>query len=246
MAQKRMLSMNIIDTDLFIQMPISARLLYYDFCMRADDDGFIDSPIKIMKMIGCTEDDLKILIAKNYLIPFKNKVCVIRHWLIHNTIRKDRYNPTIHLEERNQLSLNNKIYEFQSENMSGNQMATKWQSSIEKNSSNNYNIELYHDKTVFDYLEEEFEKLLSPMEIEVVKTWNFDIEIIKLAIKEASTNNQRSIKYIDKILYNWEQANLKSSEEVIRYCENFRSRREKSQLQTKNKKISSTDLYPEL
>lgn len=246
MAQKRMLSMNIIDTDLFIQMPISARLLYYDFCMRADDDGFIDSPTKIMKMIGCTEDDLKILIAKNYLIPFKNKVCVIRHWLIHNTIRKDRYNPTIHLEERNQLSLNNKIYEFQSENMSGNQMATKWQPSIEKNSSNNYNIESYHDKTVFDYLEEEFGKLLSPMEIEVVKTWNYDIEIIKLAIKEASTNNQRSIKYIDKILYNWEQANLKSSEEVIRYCENFRSRREKSQLQTKNKKISSTDLYPEL
>ena len=84
------------------------------------------------------------------------------------------------------------------------------------------------------------------MEIEVVKTWNYDIEIIKLAIKEASTNNQRSIKYIDKILYNWEQANLKNSEEVKNYCENFRTRRKKSQLLTKNKNISSTDLYPEL
>lgn len=229
MAQKRMLSMNIIDTDMFIQMPISARLLYYDFCMRADDDGFIDSPTKIMKMIGCTEDDLKILIAKNYLIPFKNKVCVIRHWLIHNTIRKDRYNPTIHLEERNQLAINNKIYDFQGENVSGNQMATKWQPSIDKNSYNNSNNILEQStENIFEIIEKEFGRLLSPLEIEMIQSWDYPIEILKLAVQQASTSGQFVIKYIDKILYNWSKANVRTVEDAKKYITNFRNRKERN------------------
>lgn len=229
MAQKRMLSMNIIDTDMFIQMPISARLLYYDFCMRADDDGFIDSPTKIMKMIGCTEDDFKILIAKNYLIPFKNKVCVIRHWLIHNTIRKDRYNPTIHLEERNQLLVNNKIYDFQGENVSGNHLATKWQPSIDKNSYNNSNNILEQPtENIFEIIEKEFGRLLSPLEIEMIRSWDYPIEILKLAVQEASTSGQFVIKYIDKILYNWSKANVRTVEDAKKYITNFRNRKERN------------------
>ena len=246
MAVKRMMNTNIINTDEFLRMPMSARLLYYDFCMRGDDDGFIDSPMKIMKLNGCSNDDLKVLVAKNYVIPCDKGIFVITHWFIHNTIRRDRYNPTMYVEERNKLKIVDKVYQKTDDEAVGNQLATNWQPSIEKNSSNNYNIEHYHEKSVFEYLEEEFGKLLSPMEIEVVKTWNYDIEIIKFAITEASTNNQRSITYIDKILFNWEQANLKNIEEVKNYCENFRTRRKKSQLQTKDKNISSTDLYPEL
>lgn len=244
MAQKRMLSMNIIDTDMFIQMPISARLLYYDFCMRADDDGFIDSPTKIMKMIGCTEDDLKILIAKNYLIPFKNKVCVIRHWLIHNTIRKDRYNPTIHLEERNQLAVNNKIYDFQEKKVPGNQMATKWQPSIDKNSYNNSNYILEQPtENIFEIIEKEFGRTLSPLEIEMIRSWNYPIEILKLAVQEASTSGQFVIKYIDKILYNWSKANVRTAEEAKKYIANFRSRKERNnQLDERN----SSTYYEEL
>lgn len=244
MAQKRMLSMNIIDTDMFIQMPISARLLYYDFCMRADDDGFIDSPAKIMKMIGCTEDDLKILIAKNYLIPFKNKVCVIRHWLIHNTIRKDRYNPTIHLEERNQLSVNNKIYNFQGENVSGNQMATKWQPSIDKNSYNNSNNILEQPtENIFEIIEKEFGRLLSPLEIEMIQSWDYPIEILKLAVQQASTSGQFVIKYIDKILYNWSKANVRTVEDAKKYIANFRNKKERNnQLDERN----SSTYYEEL
>lgn len=244
MAQKRMLSMNVIDTDMFIQMPISARLLYYDFCMRADDDGFIDSPTKIMKMIGCTEDDLKILIAKNYLIPFKNKVCVIRHWLIHNTIRKDRYNPTIYLEERNQLAVNNKIYDFQGKNVSGNQMATKWQPSIDKNSYNNSNNILEQPtENIFEIIEKEFGRTLSPLEIEMIRSWNYPIEILKLAVQEASTSGQFVIKYIDRILYNWSKANVRTAEEAKKYIANFRSRKERNnQLDERN----SSTYYEEL
>lgn len=244
MAQKRMLSMNIIDTDMFIQMPISARLLYYDFCMRADDDGFIDSPTKIMKMIGCTEDDLKILIAKNYLIPFKNKVCVIRHWLIHNTIRKDRYNPTIHLEERNQLAINNKIYDFQGENVSGNQMATIWQPSIDKNSYNNSNNILEQPtENIFEIIEKEFGRLLSPLEIEMIRSWDYPIEILKLAVQEASTSGQFVIKYIDKILYNWSKANVRTVEDAKKYITNFRNRKERNNQLDEQK---SSTYYEEL
>lgn len=114
MAQRRMMSMRIVDTDKFIQMPVTTRLLYYDYCMRADDDGFISSPHKIMKMIGCSEDDYKLLILKGYIIPFDDGICVIKHWRIHNYIRKDRYNETIFKEEKKSLVLTDNVYSLES------------------------------------------------------------------------------------------------------------------------------------
>ncbi len=258
MAQKRMLSMNIIDTDLFLQMPISTRLLYYDFCMRADDDGFIDSPMKIIKMIGCSEDDLRVLIAKNYLIPFENKVCVIRHWLIHNTIRKDRYNPTIHIDERNQLSVTDKIYKLSDENDSGNHLATNWQPSIEKNSNNNSNInttdtpeqfEMGQDTfiQIFEIIEKEFGRTISPLEIEMIRTWNYPIDILKLAVMEASTAGQFVMKYIDRIIYNWKKANVQTLNDAKRYIEQFNNKKSKNNNQLDRRaEISSTGCYERL
>lgn len=73
--------------------------------MRADDDGFINNPKKIQRMIGATEDDLKLLIAKNFIIVFESGVIVIKHWKIHNYIRNDRYKPTVYQEEKDQLEL---------------------------------------------------------------------------------------------------------------------------------------------
>jgi hypothetical protein len=103
MAQRRMFSLKIIDTDLFLDMPITARLLYYDLSMRADDDGFVASPKKIQKMIGCSDDDLRILFAKQFVIPFESGVCVIKHWKIHNLIRSDRYIETEYKQEKSML-----------------------------------------------------------------------------------------------------------------------------------------------
>ncbi len=104
MAQRRMFSLKIVDTDDFLAMPQSSRLLYYDLSMRADDDGFVSSPQKIMKMTGSSEDDYKILCAKQYIIPFKRGICVIKDWKIHNYIQKDRYSETHYKEEKKQLS----------------------------------------------------------------------------------------------------------------------------------------------
>lgn len=111
MAERRMFAKTIIDSDAFLDMPISARLLYYDLAMRADDDGFINSPKKIMKFVGATNDDMNILIMRKFIIPFDNGVVVIKHWRIHNYIRKDTYNETSYKEEKSMLELDeNKAY----------------------------------------------------------------------------------------------------------------------------------------
>lgn len=113
MAERRMFAKTIIDSDAFIDMPTTARLLYYDLSMRADDDGFINSPKKICRMTGASDDDLKILIMKRFIIPFESGVVVIKHWKIHNYIRADRYKETEYREEKAQLRLKeNKAYSF--------------------------------------------------------------------------------------------------------------------------------------
>ena len=105
MAERRMFAKTIIDSDAFIDMPITARLLYYDLSMRADDDGFVNSPKKIMRMIGASEDDLRVLAGKKFIIPFENGVVVIKHWRIHNYIRKDTYKETTYKDEKAMLEM---------------------------------------------------------------------------------------------------------------------------------------------
>lgn len=113
MAKKRMFSLSVIDSDAFTDMPLSAQALYFHLCMRADDDGFIGNPKRIKGMIGASDDDLKLLIAKRFLLNFENGVIVIKHWRMHNTLQKDRYTPTDYLDERNQLLIKeNKAYSF--------------------------------------------------------------------------------------------------------------------------------------
>ena len=106
MAEKRMFSKSVIDTDQFIEMPVSARLLYFDLGMRADDDGFIGNIPRLLAWLNATPDDLRILIAKGFLIEFASGVIVITDWLRHNTLKADRYNPS-NFEEKSQIGLNN-------------------------------------------------------------------------------------------------------------------------------------------
>ena len=121
MAQRRMFSLKIIDSDLFLDMPSSSQLLYFHLAMRGDDDGFVSSPKKIMKFIGCSDDDFKILLAKQFLIPFESGVVLIKDWKIHNYIQNDRYQKTHFINEKSlvsetengsyQISLNNSYKE---------------------------------------------------------------------------------------------------------------------------------------
>lgn len=99
-----MFAKTIIDSDAFLDMPLSTQSLYFHLSMRADDDGFVNNAKKIQRMLGCNDDDLKILLGKNFIIPFENGVCVIKHWLIHNYIQKDRYKPTVYKDLKDKLS----------------------------------------------------------------------------------------------------------------------------------------------
>ena len=111
MAQKRMFSLSVVDTDKFLEMPVSARLLYYELGMRADDDGFVDNWKKILLFTGLKEDDVKILIAKDFIIPFESGIIVIKHWRMNNYLQNDRVKATTHQNELKSLKLDeNNVY----------------------------------------------------------------------------------------------------------------------------------------
>lgn len=106
-----MFAKTIIDSDAFLDMPASAQALYFHLSMRADDDGFINNPKKIQRMVNSSDDDLRLLVAKRFIIPFDSGIVVIKHWKIHNYIQNDRYRPTIYQEEKAMLDVKeNKEY----------------------------------------------------------------------------------------------------------------------------------------
>ena len=106
-ADKRMMSKSVIDTDMFLDMPASTQCLYFHMLLRADDDGFLKNAKTIMRTVGASPDDVKLLIAKQYLISFETGIMAIKHWRIHNYIKKDRYKPT-DCEEIKLLEVNEK------------------------------------------------------------------------------------------------------------------------------------------
>lgn len=98
-----MFTKKIIDSDAFLDMPLSAQALYFHLNMRADDDGFVNGPRKIQRMVGASNDDMNLLIAKRFILTFESGVIVIKHWRMHNLLRKDRYTPTQYQEEYRRL-----------------------------------------------------------------------------------------------------------------------------------------------
>lgn len=111
MANKRMFSLDVVDTDRFLEMPTSSQALYFQLGMRADDDGFVASPRKIVKIANCGNDDLSILISKGYIIPFESGIVVVTHWGVNNNkIKGDRYKETIYTNEKSMIQQRNGVY----------------------------------------------------------------------------------------------------------------------------------------
>ena len=176
MAERRMFAKTIIDSDAFLDMPMSARLLYYDLAMRADDDGFVNSPKKIMRMVGATQDDMSILAIRKFIIPFDNGVVVIKHWYIHNYIRKDTYNETSYKEQKSLLEFDeNKSYRLRSEtdslltvdepstqvslgkDRSGKERLGKVNTTDEENPKREYDFDKHQNTQNYEHLKETVE-----------------------------------------------------------------------------------------
>lgn len=160
MAEKRMFTKKITQSDAFLDMPLSAQCLYFHLNMEADDDGFVNSPRKIQRLIGAKDDDLKLLIAKSFILVFETGVIVIKHWRMHNTIRQDRYHPTDYQEEFQQLDLKeNNSYTWQP---NGNQMATENRIDkirLDKISKEKYIKRKYGSFENVELTDEEYQKL---------------------------------------------------------------------------------------
>lgn len=105
MAERRMFAKTIVLSDVFLDMPMSARCLYFTLGMLADDDGFVNSPKSIMRQVGASIDDMNILLARKFILAFESGVIVIKHWRIHNYIQKDRYKGSKYIEEKSTLAV---------------------------------------------------------------------------------------------------------------------------------------------
>lgn len=149
MAERRMFSKTIIDSDKFLDMPLSTQTLYFHLGLRADDDGFLNNGQKIIRMVGCSREDYNLLIQKEYLIEFDGGIIVITHWKIHNYIRNDRYKPTIYQKEYSLLSMDeSKAYQKKSGIPDGYNLDTQdrlvqsslGEDSLEKDKVDDHNI----------------------------------------------------------------------------------------------------------
>ena len=146
-ATRRMFNKQITNSDDFLEMPISSQCLYFHLSMNADDEGFVNNWKSIIKLTGAKEDDLKVLVAKQYIIPFETGVIVIRHWRLNNYLRSDRFTATNHQKELAELVLDeNMVY----------QIHTTYTPSIDKYSIEKNSIDKYRrDKSVRE--EEQFD-----------------------------------------------------------------------------------------
>lgn len=139
MAEKRMFTQKILESDEFLDMPFSARCLYVGLNMNADDDGFLNCANKIIRITGASEDDLQILINKRFILDFGNGVIVIKHWKMHNTLKKDRYKPTQYQTQFNLLTVKENGA-YTERNQSGTNLEPERNHSIDKSSKEEISI----------------------------------------------------------------------------------------------------------
>ncbi|MGX6994051.1 hypothetical protein CBF34_07150 [Vagococcus penaei] len=278
MAEKRMFSEKITNSDLFLDMPKSAQALYFHLNMGADDDGFVSSPRMIMRMINADEDDMNLLKIKQFVLFWENSnLVVIKDWKVHNTIRKDRKKETLFIEELKSLHvLENGTYEKMetiqqpSDNQlsdspkqieaeiieenddkpsdtnsevncqpSDNQTSTDCPPRLDKSSIDKVRLDkssigqsseqerqqpAFERFNLFEHVQEVFGRMLNSIEMETVSYWmkDYDMELIKEAIKTAVLNQAYSFKYIETVLIDWENRKL-TTVAMVRESEKKRS-----------------------
>ncbi|HEW9152013.1 TPA: DnaD domain protein [Streptococcus pneumoniae] len=235
MAQRRMFSRKITETDHFLEMPLSSQALYFHLNMGADDEGFIDKAKTIQRTIGASDDDMKLLIAKGFLIPFESGVVVIRHWRIHNYIQADRFQATIYQDEKEQLDFDkSKIASIK-----------PLDQCIQNVSKMDTQVRLGEDRLDKDRLDkvnnlysgEDEKKSLSQIiksstvkindrQIQQIQEYigldNMTVDMIEYAIQLTEDAGAESFNYLNKILKSWKDKGLTSLDEAKAETSGFR------------------------
>lgn len=223
-----MFAKTIIDSDAFLDMPLSSQSLYFHLSMRADDEGFINNPKKIQRMIGSSDDDLRLLMAKNFILAFESGVIVIKHWKIHNYIRNDRFKPTMYQDEKALLSeKGNKSYSLDQggipiDNQPVYQMDTQVRLGKDRLGKDRLVV---IQKKIHDYYENNGFGSITHKTITDFAYWLEDLinigatdedagEMIIHALGIAIDNNVRKYSYVNSILKDWEKRKFTSVKQV--------------------------------
>ena len=233
MAQRRMFSKEITTSDLFVDMPASTQLLYFHLGMEADDEGFIGNARMLGRAYGASNDDLKLLQAKGFIIVFESGVTVVKDWNLNNQIRKDRLKPTIYQAEKSLLTIGNTgVYQLDNQmttkpQPNDNQMTTKCPHRLGKDRIEEYRIdedrrvEDSGDKLSLVTISEAYQSKIGVIDgdqfqqlTEYVTLDGMEIDVVIRAITEAADNGKRNFKYILAILRNWKQNGIKTIVQV--------------------------------
>lgn len=244
MANRRMFSRDVVMTDDFLDLPPTTKALYFFLNLEADDDGFVGNPKTIMRLVGTTKEDMKLLIEGNYVLLFNSGVVVITDWTEHNSIRKDRKKPTRFTEEMQQIALveGNKYQWLSDVQPTDNQLTTKCQTNGcigedrigedrrgEDRKGKDRGVEVREEKqltpttpfnqdfaNLYKAFEQETGKALSPLQMEDLQYMleDFNADVILEALKEAVSQGKANFAYIKAILNRWKQDNLMTVELV--------------------------------
>ena len=225
MANKRMFSIDVTETDTFLEMPLTAQALYFHLAMRGDDDGFVSNPRSIMRVTGCSENDLKTLAESGYIITFRSGVIVISDWKVNNYLRGDRYKPTTFQNELSMLTETaNKRYVLESDSQrstvgipNSNQMETQY--SIEKNRVVVDTATGSRTDSDLAEIVQHFQEVIGVFPrsaLNKLQCWRevYPAEIIHAAIDEAAESNVRRWRYVDGVLKGWQADGVRTLGDV--------------------------------
>lgn len=228
MANKRMFSIDVTETDTFLEMPLTAQALYFHLAMRGDDDGFVSNPRSIMRVTGCNENDLKALVESGYIITFRSGVIVISDWKVNNYLRGDRYKPTTFQNELSMLTETaNKRYILGSDGQrstvgipNGNQLSTQYSigenravvdaattATAPRTDSDLAEIVQHFQEVIGDFPRSALDKLQRYRD-------SIPAEVICLAFDEAAESGHRSWKYANGILKSWQADGVRTLGDV--------------------------------
>lgn len=228
MANKRMFSIDVTETDTFLEMPLTAQALYFHLAMRGDDDGFVSNPRSIMRVTGCNENDLKALVESGYIITFRSGVIVISDWKVNNYLRGDRYKPTTFQNELSMLTETaNKRYILGIDGQrstvgipNGNQLSTQYSigenravvdaattATAPRTDSDLAEIVQHFQEVIGDFPRSALDKLQRYRD-------SIPAEVICLAFDEAAESGHRSWKYANGILKSWQADGVRTLGDV--------------------------------
>lgn len=221
MANKRMFSVDVTETDSFLDMPLTAQALYFHLGMRGDDDGFVSNPRSVMRVAGCNEADLKTLEESGYIITFRSGVIVISDWKVNNNLRNDRYKPTTFQDERSKLSETaNKRYILRTGNQVTPQPNVTQRNLAQRSSSDNgATAAAPRTDSGLSEIVQHFERVIGIFPrsaLDKLQRYRDSIpaEVICKAFDEAAESGHRSWKYANGVLKSWQADGVRTLGDV--------------------------------